>query len=93
MFSYERLADHLIMQELIVRHVDAENPADAFLAEKPLNKLFADASACWQNRGLVEALAIQGPETWGVEIFELLPDVKDATPILEAFICILNYLT
>lgn len=86
MFSYERLADHLIMQELIVRHVDAENPADAFLAEKPLNKLFADASACWQNRGLVEALAIQGPETWGVEIFELLPDVKEATPILEAFI-------
>jgi len=84
--SYERLSDHLIISELIAPHVNAEHPAKAFCAEKHFNKLFFDASACWQNRGLVEALAIQGPEKMGMEIFELLPDVIETTPVREAFI-------
>ena len=29
LFSYERLADHLIMRELIAKHVDHQNPANA----------------------------------------------------------------
>ena len=84
-FAYERLADHLIMQELLCTHVSAENPEEAF-TNGPLSNYFKDEISCWSNRGLAEALAIQGPETLGKEIFELVPEFKDSVPICEAFI-------
>ena len=84
-FSYQRLADHLIMRELLCKHVSAENPKEAF-ANGPLSNYFKDEISCWSNRGLAEALAIQGPETLGKEIFELVPELKDSIPICEAFI-------
>ena len=84
-FAYERLADHLIMQELLCKHVYAENQEEAF-ANGPLSNYFKDEISCWSNRGLAEALAIQAPETLGKEIFELVPELKDSIPICEAFI-------
>ena len=84
-FAYERLADHLIMRELLCKHVSAENPEGA-IANGPLSNYFKDEISCWSNRGLAEALAIQAPETLGKEIFELVPELKDAIPICEAFI-------
>ncbi|MDE0077709.1 MAG: hypothetical protein OXO50_09330 [Caldilineaceae bacterium] len=86
MFSYERLADHLVMRKLIDEHVDLQRPGEAFVEGQPLGGYFEDESACWLNRGLVEALAIQGPEVLSSEIFELLPSVKDSRPVCEAFI-------
>ncbi len=85
-FSYERLADHLVMRELLDKHVDRDNPTASFDRGMPLGECFADEMACWQNRGLAEALAIQGPEILGMEIFELIPATQDAHPICEAFI-------
>ena len=84
-FSYQRLADHLIMRELISEHVKSSNPAEAF-ANGPLGSYFKDVMSCWVNSGWVEALAIQGPETLKKEIFELLPELKDAIPVCAAFI-------
>ena len=84
-FSYQRLADHLIMQELLRKHVNPENPAEAF-ANEPMYCYFEDETACRYNQGLTEALAIQGPEILGKEIFELLPELQDATPVCQAFI-------
>jgi hypothetical protein len=85
-FSYERLADHLVMRELLSKHVDLDNPGAAFANGQPLSKYFEDEMACWRNRGLAEALAIQGPEALDKEIFELIPDTMDARPVCEAFI-------
>ena len=84
-FAYERLADRLIMRELLCKHVSAENREGA-IANGPLSNYFKDEISCWSNRGLAEALAIQAPETLGKEIFELVPELKDAIPICEAFI-------
>jgi hypothetical protein len=85
-FSYERLSDHLILQELLNRHLDPADPSATFMNGNPLSSYFIDENACWANRGLVEALAIQGPEVIGQEIFELLPKVMDELPVCEAFI-------
>lgn len=72
--------------ELISKHVDLDNPANAFVSGQPLDQLFSDEISCWRNRGLAEALAVQGPEAWGMKIFDLLPAVMDARPVCEAFI-------
>ncbi len=85
-FSYERLADHLVMRELLSEHVDPDDPAAAFAPGQPLGKYFDDEMACWRNRGLAEALAIQGPEILDKEIFELVPESMDARPVCEAFV-------
>ena len=85
-FSYERLSDHLILQELLNTHLDPANPTTAFTNDNVISSYFADEHACWVNRGLVEALAIQGPEVIGREIFELLPNVMSKQPIFEAFV-------
>lgn len=85
-FSYERLADYLIMRELLNAYVDPANPAAAFATGRPLGKYFEDEMSCWRNRGLAEALAIQGPELFGREIYELIPTMTDRRPVCEAFI-------
>lgn len=86
LFSYERLSDHLILKELLNKHLDHVDPTKAFKNGNPLNSYFVDENACWVNRGLVEALAIQGPEVIGHEIFELLPNLMDERPVCESFI-------
>ncbi len=86
MFSYERLTDHLVMRKLIDEHVDPQRPDAAFVEGQPLGGYFKDENACWHNRGLMDALAIQGPEVLTREIFELIPSVKDSRPVCEAFI-------
>ena len=84
-FSYERLADHLIMRELLTEHVKSTNPAEAF-ADGPLSSYFKDEMSCWVNSGLLEALAIQAPEVLKKEVFELLPKLKQSIPLCVAFI-------
>ena len=84
-FSYERFADHMILRELLDKHINPENPDEAF-ADGPLNNYFKDKISYRHNRGLLEALAIQGPETLEKEIFELISEFKDAILICEAFI-------
>ncbi|MDE0078902.1 MAG: hypothetical protein OXO50_15385 [Caldilineaceae bacterium] len=86
MFSYERLADHLVMRKLIDEHVDLHKPEAAFVKDQPLGGHFEDEYACWRNRGLLDALAIQGPAVLKREVFELVPSVKDSRPVCEAFI-------
>lgn len=86
MFSYERLADHMVMRKLIDEYVDLQKPETSFAKDQPLGGYFEDESACWHNRGLLDALAIQGPEVLKREIFELIPSVQDSRPVCGAFI-------
>lgn len=86
MFSYERLADHMVMRRLIDAHVDLQKPDAAFTKDQPLGRYFADEMACRRNRGLLDALAIQGPEVLSREIFELAPSVQGSIPVCGAFI-------
>lgn len=85
-FSYERLADHLILESILNTVQDPRHANMAFTKDNPLFYLFEDEDACWMNRGILEALAIQGPERLGKEVFELLPHVRAERVVNEAFL-------
>lgn len=84
--SYERFTDHVIAKYLLDRHLSSENPKASFAPEQPLGSLVKDEQACWQSRGLIEALSIQLPERLGKELGELVTHASDYRPVLEAFV-------
>jgi hypothetical protein len=69
-FTFERLSDHLRARRLL-DSVDLNNPRDSFSAD-PLKKYFA-FDAPWEYAGVVEALAVQIPERFELEMFDVLP--------------------
>ena len=85
-FAYERFSDHLIIRHLLDRHLDIDAPSQPVLPDQPLAHLIEDELACWRNRGLVEALAIQLPERTGKELPEIVPTIAGYRVISEAFI-------
>jgi len=86
MFAYERLADHLMAAELLDEHVDPQDPRAAFAPDQPLGFLAKSEEACWQHRGLIEAMSIQLPERFGLEFAELFPDRAGDDAVVRAFL-------
>ncbi|HYH05692.1 MAG TPA: AVAST type 2 anti-phage system protein Avs2, partial [Thermoanaerobaculia bacterium] len=84
-FAYERLQDHQVAQYLLDLHVDAEDVAAAFAPENPLGARVRDYTSEW-TFGLMEALAIQTPERYSVELPDVMPDAATASPMRRAFI-------
>jgi len=84
-FTYERLADHLIVRRLLDRQVTGDNPAAAFTAEAPLGRYIRDNTHLWQ-RGLISALCIQVPERFGIELPDVVPELADHDVMRDAFV-------
>lgn len=84
-FTYERLADHLIVQRLLDRHVAEENPAAAFTHDAPVGQYIRDNAHVWQ-RGLISALCIQLPERFGLELPDVIPEGADSSVMRDAFV-------
>lgn len=85
-FAYERLSDHLITKRLLAKHFEINDPSHAFKPEQPLGQYVDDQIEAWRHRGVIEALAIQLPELYSIELFDCAPQCADWTPSLEAFI-------
>ena len=85
-FSYERFADHLIAKYLLDRHLDSADPAVSFHPGQPLEEYVSDEQACWQNRGIIEAFAIQLPERTRMELPDIAKQCKDFPVVIEAFV-------
>jgi len=85
-FSYEQFAHHAVISELIRRHVDPTDPCSAFLEGKPLSWIVESEKSCWRYKSLVEALAIQLPERFGKELYDIAPRCIGYEPIGEAFL-------
>ncbi len=64
-FSYQRLGDHLMAQELIRQHADARGVATEIAR-------ITSARLLWNLKGLLDALAILVPEQLGIELVDLL---------------------
>lgn len=83
-FTFERMSDHLRAQRLIAQM----DPVDlaASLRRPPFNDYFG-ADASWRVAGVVEAMAVQFPENFEDELFDVLPNeaTKDAT-LVKAFL-------
>jgi hypothetical protein len=77
-FPYQRFSDHLVLGAFLEKRLpDAEQSEvlDAFAPGEQLGKWLQQAPG-----GLVEALAIQLPEKWGIELPDLWPPPAEADP-------------
>ena len=72
-FTFERLSDHRIAQRLLDTHVGHGDPARAFAAGGPLARYVSGDDAD-RFAGIAEALAVQLPERYGVELIDLVND-------------------
>lgn len=70
-FTFERLSDHLRAKRLL-EQVDRTDIRGSF-KQQPLANYFSCFES-WHFAGLVEALAVQIPEQFGLELFDVLPD-------------------
>ncbi|MFN8163449.1 MAG: hypothetical protein U0R26_06385 [Solirubrobacterales bacterium] len=68
-FPYQRFSDHLVIDAILSTLGDAtrDEAANAFERTADLGRMIRDAPA-----GLLEAMAIQLPERWGIEITDVL---------------------
>jgi hypothetical protein len=83
-FTFERLSDHLRAERLIAQI----NPADleGSFRREPLATYFGP-DASWRFAGVIEALAVQFPEQFKYELFDVLPeDAIDVPSLSDAFI-------
>jgi hypothetical protein len=79
-FTYERLSDHLIVQSLLATESERANK-ELFAEDSRLAIFCAGPGQRKAPHGWVEALAIQLPETRGVELFDALPEMaREAQP-------------
>ena len=85
-FTYQRFSDHVITERLLTQHLDKKNPKESFSVCRTLGKLVKDEHACWMNRGILEALAIQVPELTKDELPDLAPHLADSEPMRHAFV-------
>lgn len=68
-FSYERLGDFFIAEELLTKFKTIEEIKNAFQKENEFGKLID--YKYWQYDGLFEAFAVLLPEKYNIEIFEV----------------------
>jgi hypothetical protein len=81
--SYERFEDHMTVKYLLETHANTEKE---FQEGGAFYELFKDELSCYQNKGLLEALSIQLPESKGKEFIDLAPYVKGEYPVVESFV-------
>ncbi len=72
-FSYQRLSDHLIVGQVLTNSTGIDGDLD-LASDKALAKLLK-AENLWQLSSWIEALAIQLPERFGVELVDLAPQL------------------
>ena len=87
--AYERFADYLIAEHLIESHVDKANPAAAFQSDGRLAFLADEDNFIW--RGVLEALCIQIPEQFGLELPRIMPTLFDSRSARSAFLTSLTW--
>jgi hypothetical protein len=78
-FTFERLSDHL-RAKLLIGQIDHADVEGAF-RNAPLAVYF-ESFAIWQFAGVIEALAVQLPEKFGLELFDVLPKEAIEDPSL-----------
>lgn len=82
-FTFERLSDHLRAQRLIGQ-IDRTDVEGSF-RRAPLAAYFEPFES-WRFAGVIEALAVQLPEEFGLELFDVLPkDAIDDPSLCDAF--------
>ncbi len=74
-FAYERFSDHIIVDFLIQKHLDPNNPNAAFVEGGGL--AFISDKSIYTPEGILEAMCVQVPERTGQELIRLAPSLLD----------------
>ncbi|TRO77809.1 hypothetical protein [Trichloromonas acetexigens] len=69
-FSFERFSDHVIATRLFHDHLDKEDVAGSFKDGGALHD-FVFGEGSYHHAGIIEAMAVQLPETTGVELLDV----------------------
>ena len=69
-FSYQKLGDYFIAEELLKPYKTAEELKSAFENDSKFHKITNQYQ--WSHRGLIEAFSILLPEKYNLELFELI---------------------
>jgi hypothetical protein len=84
-FTYQRFTDHLIARAALMA-TKRDDVKNVFATGSSIQKLFKSASWYWRTQGLWDALAIQLPESFGVELHDLLSQTTaDSDTVRDAF--------
>lgn len=82
-FTFQRMSDHAIASSLLDRSVVCGDTTTAFAADTPLRRAVMDLYSPI-TPGLLEALAVQLPERFGVELTDM-PDLPEPWAVSGAF--------
>ena len=85
-FGYDRFASHIITARLLALHVNPQKPAHAFSVGQPLGLLVEAGTSGFADRSLLEALLIQFPERYGMELLRILGTAHDDGQTAAAFL-------
>ncbi len=81
--AFERLADHLIVKELLDTHFDHKDPMAAFAPGGALHYLANEED--YPLPGVLEALCVQVPERCNTEFSRLVPEPEKLWGLRQAF--------
>lgn len=81
--SYERFEDHMIAKFLLGKYPNVE---EEFKTGGVYYELFSSHNTCYKNKGLLEALSIQIPESTNSELYSFAPHVRGEHPVIESFV-------
>ena len=81
--AYDRLAEYVIIEKLLLDHFDEREPKAAFEAGSALG--FVLREEAYDVAGYLEALCVRLPEVTGCEVADLVPDLAKAIGFEDAF--------
>ena len=81
--AYDRLAEYLIVEKLLLDHFDAGVPEAAFVAGGAFGFVFREEA--YNVAGYLEALCVRLPEMTGQEVADLVPELAKAAGFEDAF--------
>ncbi|MBT3269076.1 ATP-binding protein [Candidatus Poribacteria bacterium] len=85
LLSYERFSDYMIARHLIDQHMDPASLDTVFRPGGSLHDGYVRDGKCWDHAGVMEALSVLIPETFGRELLDIVPERARAA-VLAPFI-------
>lgn len=85
-FTFERFADHVVAKGILDRSVDDDDALDASRRDTELAALLRAVGSGRSRPGVLEAVAVQLPERYGVELVDLHGAASDDFEISDAFL-------
>ena len=89
-FSYQRIGDYIIAKEIVKKYTEWEAFVNCIYSDQRLRAIIVDQA--WAYKGILDALAILLPETYGHELTGCIPHLKKKD-ICQSYSQVLYYIS